>query len=157
MFRRLTYLRLPDVIIKIEFTTLTASARAAIKTYTTKHSTTKNWSSPIKQIRPIKIKPYQNNTTNQFNTKTPLKSSKKLIDDVRSYLVNEFKIKYLLENSLMLVTALTPEIGYDKAAHIAKIAYKNGTTLKEEVIKAGLVKENEYDKLMNPLKMTKPR
>ena len=78
MFRRLTYLRLPDVIIKIEFTTLTASARAAIKTYTTKHSTTKNWSIPIKQIRPIKIKPYQNNTTNQLNTKTPLKSSKKL-------------------------------------------------------------------------------
>ena len=57
----------------------------------------------------------------------------------------------------MLVTALTPKIGYDKAAHIAKMAHKNGTTLREEVIKAGLIKENEYDKLMNPLKMTKPK
>ena len=57
----------------------------------------------------------------------------------------------------MLVTALAPKIGYDKAAHIAKTAYKNGTTLKQEVIKAGLIKENEYDKIMNPLKMTKPR
>ena len=50
------------------------------------------------------------------------------------------RIKYLLENSLMLVTAL-PKIGYDKAAQIAKTAFKNGTTLKHEVIKAGLIKE----------------
>ena len=57
----------------------------------------------------------------------------------------------------MLVTALAPKIGYDKAADIAKSAYKNGTTLKHEVIKAGLIKESEYDKLMNPLKMTKPK
>ena len=56
----------------------------------------------------------------------------------------------------MLVTALNPEIGYDKAASIAKMAYKNGTTLKQEVIKTGLIKEKEYDKIMNPLKMTKP-
>ena len=76
---------------------------------------------------------------------------------VKGIQADKKRIKHLLENSLMLVTALTPEIGYDKAAHIAKIAYKNGTTLKEEVIKAGLVKENEYDKLMNPLKMTKPK
>ena len=55
----------------------------------------------------------------------------------------------------MLVTALAPKIGYDKAAHIAKIAHKNGTTLKQEVVKAGLIKENEYDRIMNPLKMTK--
>ena len=40
---------------------------------------------------------------------------------------------------------------------ILKTAYKNGTTLKHEVIKAGLIKENEYDKIMNPLKMTKPK
>ena len=56
----------------------------------------------------------------------------------------------------MLVTALAPKIGYDSAAKIAKIAHKNGTTLKEEVIKAGLIKEKEYDKIMNPTKMTKP-
>ena len=67
------------------------------------------------------------------------------------------KIKFLLENSLMLVTALAPKIGYDNAAKIAKTAHKNGTTLKYEVIKAGLVKEKEYDKIIGPLKMTKPK
>ena len=55
------------------------------------------------------------------------------------------------------VTALAPKIGYDKAAYIAKTAHKNGTTLKQEVIKSGLIKENEYDKIMNPIKMTKPK
>jgi fumarate hydratase class II len=57
----------------------------------------------------------------------------------------------------MLVTALAPKIGYDKAAHIAKRAYKNGTTLKQEVVKEGLIKETDYDKIMSPLKMTKPK
>ena len=67
------------------------------------------------------------------------------------------RIKHLLDNSLMLVTALAPKIGYDNAAQIAKTAHKNGTTLKEEVIKAGLIEEKEYEKVMNPLKMTKPK
>ena len=67
------------------------------------------------------------------------------------------RIKSLLDNSLMLVTALAPKIGYDKAAKIAKTAHKNGTTLKHEVIKAGLINEKDYDKIMNPLKMTKPK
>ena len=75
---------------------------------------------------------------------------------VRGIKADKKRIKHLLENSLMLVTALAPKIGYDKAAHIAKTAYKNGTTLKEEVIKEGYIKEKEYDKIMNPLKMTKP-
>ena len=57
----------------------------------------------------------------------------------------------------MLVTALAPKIGYDKAAKLLKLHHKNGTTLKEEVTKAGLIKEKEYDKIMNPLKMTKPK
>ena len=57
----------------------------------------------------------------------------------------------------MLVTALAPRIGYDKAAQIAKNAHKNGTTLKQEVIKAGHIKEKEYDKIMDPLKMTRPK
>ena len=57
----------------------------------------------------------------------------------------------------MLVTALAPKIGYDKAAKIAKTAYKNGTTLKHEVVKTGLINEKEYDKIMNPIKMTKPK
>ena len=76
---------------------------------------------------------------------------------VKGIKADKKRIKYLLENSLMLVTALAPKIGYDKAAFIAKKAHKNGTTLKHEVIKAGLIKENEYDKIMNPLKMTKPK
>ena len=67
------------------------------------------------------------------------------------------RIKYLLDNSLMLVTALAPKIGYDKAANIAKTAHKNGHTLKYEVLKAGLISEKEYEKIMNPMKMTKPK
>jgi len=66
------------------------------------------------------------------------------------------RIKSLLDNSLMLVTALSPKIGYDNAAKIAKNAYKNGTTLKTEILKKGILTEGEYNKIMNPLKMTKP-
>ena len=76
---------------------------------------------------------------------------------VKGIKANKKRIKNLLDNSLMLVTALAPNIGYDKAANIAKIAYKNGTTLKEEVIKAGLINEKSYDKIMDPLKMIKPK
>jgi fumarate hydratase class II len=71
---------------------------------------------------------------------------------VKGIKADKKRIKYLLDNSLMLVTALAPKIGYDKAAHIAKTAHKNGTTLKQEVIKAGLIKEKEYDKIMILLK-----
>ncbi len=67
------------------------------------------------------------------------------------------RIKNLLDNSLMIVTALAPKIGYDNAAKIAKTAHKNGTTLKEEVLKTDVISEQEYDKIMDPLKMTKPR
>ncbi len=66
------------------------------------------------------------------------------------------RIKSLLDNSLMLVTALSPKIGYDNAAKIAKNAYKNGTTLRTEILKKGILTEVEYNKIMNPLKMTKP-
>ena len=66
------------------------------------------------------------------------------------------KIKRDLNNSLMLVTALVPKIGYDKAANIAKSALKNNTTLKHEAIKSGLIKEKEYDKIVDPKKMTQP-
>ncbi len=67
------------------------------------------------------------------------------------------RIKNLLDNSLMIVTALAPKIGYDNAAKIAKAAHKNGTTLKEEVLKTNLISESEYDKIMDPIKMTKPK
>ena len=76
---------------------------------------------------------------------------------VKGIKADKKKIKSYLDNSLMLVTALTPKIGYDKAANIAKLAHKNGTSLKEEVIKAGLLKEKEYDKIMDPMKMTRPK
>ena len=76
---------------------------------------------------------------------------------VKGIKADKKRIKHLLDNSLMLVTALAPTIGYDRAAYIAKTAHKNGTTLKQEVIKAGLIKEKEYDKIMDPLKMTKPK
>lgn len=66
------------------------------------------------------------------------------------------RIKELLDNSLMLVTALTPKIGYDNAAKISKLAYKNGTTLKEEAIKSGLINEKDYNKIVDPKKMIKP-
>ena len=66
------------------------------------------------------------------------------------------KIKSHLDNSLMMVTALSPKIGYDKTALIAKRAFKNGTTLKEEILKSGLIKEKDYEKIMNPFKMTRP-
>ncbi len=76
---------------------------------------------------------------------------------VKGIKADKKRIKNLLDNSLMLVTALAPKIGYDKAAFIAKTAYKNRTTLKHEVIKAGLIDEKEYDKIMSPIKMTKPK
>jgi len=57
----------------------------------------------------------------------------------------------------MLVTALAPKLGYDNAAKIAKNAYKNGTTLREESIKSGLISEREYSKIVDPKKMVKPK
>jgi fumarate hydratase, class II len=62
-----------------------------------------------------------------------------------------------LERSLMLVTALTPKIGYDAAAKIAKSAHKNGTTLKHEAVKSGLVTAKEFDKIVRPKDMIGPK
>ena len=75
---------------------------------------------------------------------------------VRGLRANKKKIQELLNNSLMLVTALTPKIGYDNAAKISKKAHKNGTTLKEEAIKSGLISKREYNKIVDPKKMIKP-
>ncbi len=63
-------------------------------------------------------------------------------------------IKRHLDNSLMLVTALNTHIGYEKAAQIAKAAHKNGTTLKEEAIKLGLVSSEQFDAWVVPAEMT---
>ena len=93
-----------------------------------------------------------------------LQSIKILSDSTKSfsrYCISGLKadkdrIKELLDNSLMLVTALTPKIGYDNAAKIAKRALKNKTTLKHETLKTGLISEKEYIKIINPKKMIYP-
>jgi len=66
-------------------------------------------------------------------------------------------IKHGVERSLMLVTALAPKIGYDSAANIAKSAHRNGTTLKEEALKSGLVTAEEFDRLVRPEDMVHPK
>ena len=66
------------------------------------------------------------------------------------------KIKQDLDNSLMMVTALAPYIGYDNAAKIAKNALKNNTNLKEETLKTKLITSKEYDKIVDPKKMITP-
>ncbi|CAM1637198.1 class II fumarate hydratase [Bartonella apis] len=75
---------------------------------------------------------------------------------VKGIKANETRIHDLLEKSLMLVTALAPAIGYDKAAKIAKTAHKNGTTLREEALKAG-VSEEDYNRLVKPENMIHPK
>jgi fumarate hydratase class II len=69
---------------------------------------------------------------------------------------NEPRIRELMQNSLMLVTALSPAIGYDKAAKIAKAAHENGTTLREEAIRLGFVSGKDFDRLVRPERMTRP-
>jgi len=69
---------------------------------------------------------------------------------------NQAQIKKHLDNSLMLVTALNPHIGYDNAAKIAKTAHINGTSLKEEAIKLGLLTAEQFDQAVRPEKMIGP-
>jgi fumarate hydratase class II len=69
---------------------------------------------------------------------------------------DEKRIRELMERSLMLVTALAPKIGYDNAAKVAKIAHARGTTLKEEAVAQGFVTASEFDRLVQPDKMTHP-
>jgi fumarate hydratase class II len=69
---------------------------------------------------------------------------------------DEKRIGRLLHESLMLVTALAPEIGYDNATTVAKTAHKNGTTLKEEAIRLGFVDAETFDRVVRPEKMISP-
>jgi fumarate hydratase, class II len=93
-----------------------------------------------------------------------LQSCRLMTDAARSFadncvtgiIANEANIKALMERSLMLVTALTPKIGYDKAALLAKTAHKNGTTLREEALRMGLVTAKEFDAIVRPDKMVRP-
>ena len=75
---------------------------------------------------------------------------------VKGIKANKKKIQEHLDNSLMLVTALAPHIGYDNAAKIAKTALKNSTTLKTETLKTGLINAKDYNKIVNPKKMINP-
>ena len=67
------------------------------------------------------------------------------------------RIDKLMRESLMLVTALAPEIGYDNATTVAKTAHKNGTTLKEEAIKLGYVDEETFERVVRPENMVGPK
>jgi fumarate hydratase class II len=69
---------------------------------------------------------------------------------------DEKRIRDLMQRSLMLVTALAPKIGYDNAAKVAKEAHARGTTLKEEALRLGFVTAAEFDRLVQPNKMTHP-
>ena len=69
--------------------------------------------------------------------------------------VNRKKIRENLENSLMLVTALNPKIGYEKSAKIAKKAFSEGISLRQAAIKLKYLKSNEFDEIVIPSKMTK--
>ena len=75
---------------------------------------------------------------------------------IKGLKADKVKIKNFLDNSLMLITALAPHIGYDNAAKIAKKALKNGTTLKEETLKTNLINEKDFDKIVDPKKMIYP-
>jgi len=93
-----------------------------------------------------------------------LQSIRILADAARSFTDNavagiradETRIRELTERSLMLVTALSPKIGYDNAAKIAKAAHANGTTLREEAVRLGFVSAQEFDRLVKPGRMTRP-
>ena len=76
---------------------------------------------------------------------------------VRGLKADKNKIKEYLNNSLMLVTALAPHIGYDNSAKIAKKALKNNTTLKEEALNSGLINEKDYNLIVDPKKMIYPK
>ncbi len=77
-----------------------------------------------------------------------------LVDGLRA---DADRIEKLMRESLMLVTALAPEIGYDNATRVAKTAHKNGTTLKEEAIALGFVDAETFERVVRPENMTGPR
>jgi fumarate hydratase class II len=94
-----------------------------------------------------------------------LQSCRLLADSIVSFNDNcavgiepvEDKIDFYLNNSLMLVTALNPYIGYENAAKIAKTAHKNGSTLKETAVELGLLTAEEFDKYVIPQDMISPK
>ena len=69
---------------------------------------------------------------------------------------NEARINFLMEESLMLVTALSPVIGYDKSSKVAKLAHSKGSTLKEAALELGYVTSEEFDRIVDPAQMVGP-
>jgi fumarate hydratase class II len=94
-----------------------------------------------------------------------LESVRLLADSARSFAVHcidglaadSQKLEFAMRNSLMLVTALTPKIGYDKAAKIAKSAHANGASLRDEAIRLGFVSAEDYDAWVRPEDMLAPK
>jgi len=76
---------------------------------------------------------------------------------LRGIEANEPRIEKLMTESLMLVTALAPTIGYDNATKVAKTAHKNGTTLKEEAVALGFVDAETFDRVVRPEDMIGPK
>ncbi len=94
-----------------------------------------------------------------------LDSLRLLADAMRSFakhcvvgiVANEEKLQAALNSSLMLVTALAPHIGYDKAAHIAKTAHRDGSTLREAALRLGMVTAEQFDRWVDANQMLEPR
>jgi fumarate hydratase class II len=92
-----------------------------------------------------------------------LHSVRLLADSMRSFTehcaggieLNRDRIAEYVERSLMLVTALTPKIGYDKAAEIAHLAHVENSTLREAALKLGYLSGEEFDRLLRPAEMTR--
>lgn len=76
---------------------------------------------------------------------------------VTGIVANKERIEKLMYDSLMLVTALNPHIGYDKSAQIAKLAHKEGTTLKQAALKLGHLTEEQFNQWVKPDKMLGPK
>ena len=76
---------------------------------------------------------------------------------VKGIKADKIRIKKFLDDSLMLVTALAPHIGYDNSAKIAKTALKKGTTLKEEALKTNLISKKDFERIVDPKKMIYPK
>jgi fumarate hydratase class II len=93
-----------------------------------------------------------------------LQSARLLADGMRSFdehcargiEPNRKRIGELMEQSLMLVTALAPHIGYDRAAQIAKTAQHEGLTLRQAALRSGFVDEQQFDQWIVPIEMTRP-
>lgn len=91
--------------------------------------------------------------TSLFTADGSMTFSKNCVEGIKP---NSDRIAKIMNESLMLVTALNPHIGYDKAAKIAKTAHQNGTTLKEEALKEGITEE-QFKEWVDPKKMLGPQ